>query len=357
MKTTIEKEFPLLQSLTYLNTAASGLLPKSVLDFRRGHDDTFFNEGSRLKLKQDIILAETRESVGRLFNCPPSQVALVPNFSFAYNTLLEGFPQSHKFLLLEGDYPSVNWPVETRNFSARYAKIDLNLEDNIRNAFAEKQPDVFAFSIVQYISGIKIDLKLIDTLKREYPQTMFIADGTQYCGSECYNFENSGIDVLGASCYKWLNAGYGNGIMLFKSEVPYKISPKTTGFNSVFGKYKQQDGSFIGKFEPGHQDTLNYGSLNAAIALVETLGMAEIEQKISEISKMAKNEFINRGLLDHNVVNRNEHSSIFNLKGDETLFQKLNKEDVLCSQRGNGIRVSFNYFNSEKDLERLLSFL
>lgn len=356
MKSIVENEFPLLQSFTYLNTAASGLLPKSVLNFRRAHDDAFFNEGSRLKLQQGTLLAETRESVSRLFNCPAAQVALVPNFSLAFNTFLEGLPKSQSFLLLEGDYPSVNWPVETRGFKTRYASIGANLEDDIKTAFKEKQPDVFAFSIVQYISGIKIDLDVINSLKLEFPNTLFIADATQYAGTETYDFKNSGIDIFAASCYKWLNAGYGNGFMLFKESVPHKVTPKTTGFNSVFGKYKQQDGNFIGKFEPGHQDTLNYGSLNAAILLVEKIGIKTIEQAISEISKTARNKFIERGLLDRHVVERSQHSSIFNLTGDENLFKNLDAQDVLCSQRGDGIRVSFNYFNNEKDVERLLSF-
>lgn len=357
MKNRIEAEFPLTTKCTYLNTAASGLLPASVLAFRQEHDLEFFEQGSKLRLKHSELITLTREAVARLFNGKPSQIALVPSFSMGFNTLLDGVKSSSKFLLLKGDYPSVNWPVKSRNFETRYVDISAEMEDDIAEAFKVEQPDVFAFSIVQYISGIKMDLPFIKKLKKQYPETLFFADGTQYCGTENFNFSDSGIDVLGASPYKWLNAGYGNGFLMFKEQVTNHVFPNTTGFNSITGKHKQQDNNFIGKFEPGHQDTLNYGSLLKAIELVENFGMDTIENTIKELSLKARAMFEERGLLSNDVVNRKEHSSIFNIKGDDALYQKLEQNNIACAQRGDGIRVAFHYYNTEADLEKLLQLV
>jgi len=357
MKNRIEAEFPILKTTTYLNTAASGLLSKSVLDFRKDHDEQFFKYGSKFKDYQSEMLSQTREAVGSFFTCEPNQIALVQNFSLGFNTFLEGLPKKSLFLLLKGDYPSINWPVETRDFKRNYISISANLEQDLITEFKRQQPDVFAFSIVQYISGIKIDLQVINTLKAQYPETLFVADGTQYCGTESFNFKDSGIDVLGASAYKWLNAGYGNGFLLFKDELPNKVFPKTIGFNSSFGKYKQQDNSFLGRFEPGHQDTLNFGSLKVALTVSNQIGVENIERSIKVLSTSAKHQFEKHHLLDEAVIKRNAHSSIFNIKGDDKLYNTLIKNEILCSQRGNGIRVSFNYFNTEEDLEKLMSVI
>ena len=136
-----------------------------------------------------------------------------------------------------------------------------------------------------------------------------------------------------------------------------KVSPKTTGFNSLSGKYKQQEGNFLGRFEPGHQDTLNYGSLGAAIDLINQIGIAAIETRINELTVAARKAFTERGLLEESVVERKEHSSIFNIKGDNALVAHLIDNDILCIARGNGIRVSFHYFNTLDDLDKLLSVL
>ena len=212
---------------------------------------------------------------------------------------------SFKFLLLKGDYPSINWPVEARNFDRCYAQIDERLEENIKEAVLQHSPDVLCLSIVQYISGIKIDLNFLKELKRDHPDLIIIADATQYIGTELFRFRESGIDILSASCYKWMNAGNGNAFTCFKQEIVDRIKPKFTGFNSVQG-FKNDRGSFMGHFEPGHQDLMSFGSLKKAIDLKNDDGMKNIQQHIKSLSSKAKGELEDRNLLSslsfcHNI--------------------------------------------------------
>lgn len=353
----LRKGFPVLEQYTYLNTAASGLLPEKVWEYRQGHDLDFLIKASILKEKQGEILTGVREAVGGFFGCTPNRVALVPNFSYGFNSLLESIDKPKKALLLKDDYPSINWPVESRNFEVVYAKIDENLEANILHQIEAEKPDFFAFSIVQYINGVKLGQTFIKKLKEKFPNLILIADGTQYCGTENFDFDQSGLDVLISSTYKWLNAGYGNAFMLFNEEVQGKISPKHLGFNSLQGKYKAHEDSFIGKFEPGHQDTLNFGSLKAALDLIKEKGTKEIFEQIKILKNAAKSQFVDLGLLEDYTINREDFSPIFNLTGDQKLFNQLRSNNIIASQRGNGIRVSFHYFNTEKELLKLVNVL
>ena len=349
-----KKQFPLLEQYTYLDTAASGLLSGDVLEFRQDHDLDFLIGGSLFREKRDALFLKVREAVGALFDCAANRVPLTPNFSYGFNLLMEGMEVSKKVLLLRKDYPSVNWAVESRGFKTCYADIDEYMEQNIAEAVAVEKPDIFAFSLVQYLNGIKIDPYFLLKLKQENPNLLLFADGTQYCGTEKFDFDASALDVLGASTYKWLNAGYGNAFFLFKEHIQEYIAPSDLRLEELQGKNKPHEGSFIGKFEPGHLDTLNFGSLKVAIDLVNKIGMEEIETTISELAALAKEKLSEKGFLESAVVNRKLHSSIFNIQGDEKLFQKLRSNKILCSRRGDGIRVSFNYFNTEADLDHLL---
>ena len=353
----LRKGFPVLEQYTYLNTAASGLLPEKVWEFRQEHDMDFFLKGSILKEKMGAMLTEVRESVGNLFHCAPNRVALIPNFSYGFNSVLESIDKPKKFLLIKGDYPSVNWPVESRNFETVYAELNADLEKNILAAIEKEKPDYFAFSIVQYISGVKLSVSFLKELKQKFPDLILIADGTQYFGTEAFNFDDTGIDIVLASCYKWMNAGYGNGFMLFNESIQGKLNPKHLGFGSLQGKYKEHEGNFIGKFEPGHYDTLNFGSLKVAIDLVNDIGLDTISSKINELKSKARDRFASADLLPQWILEREDYSSLFNIKGDEQLFKKLRSEDIITSQRGEGIRISLHYFNSDKDLEHLFSVL
>ncbi len=348
-------EFPVVGKYTYLNTAASGLLPKSVADWRREHDTAFLGQASLFRDNHKEHIWEIKREVARFFEAEAKRVALVPNFSFGLNALLEGIPSGKKILLLERDYPSINWPVEYRNFEIQYVAIDEHLEDSVAEAFQKFQPDFFLCSLVQYINGIRIDLEFLKKLKERYPDTLFVGDGTQSFGAWPYSFKNGPFDIVGASTYKWLVSGYGNGFMILGEHVEECISPKSIGFNSADAVYGNKDDiNLIGRLEPGHQDTLNFGSLQKSLQLLSTIGVAFIENRVTQLSTLAKERFSALGWLEPSVTQRSLHSSIFNIKGNATLFMKLKSKGIITSPRGKGLRVSLHFYNSEEDLERLI---
>ena len=354
----IRKHFPPLQSSTYLNTASNGLVPKPVIDWRRQHDIDLLDRKGVFRGPNKALIEQIRSTVAGFFNASVLETALIPNFSIGLNMVLDGIPEGQKVLLLNNDYPSVNWPVETRDFNVCYAFPDENLESNIEAAVAKHRPEIFIFSIVQWLNGIKIDLEFLKQLKRDHPNLLLIADGTQYLGTEDFNFAESTIDVLATSSYKWLTAGYGNGFLMIKEAVRKQIFPKTIGFNSAetFDN-KATDTAYMKHFEPGHLDTLNYGSLEQSLLFFSSFGKDNLYEKIKSLSKKAKSRFSEMGLLKNDTLLRKDHSPIFNLKGDDKLFKKLTGNNIFCIQRGDGIRVGFHYYNSEDDLDELVEVL
>lgn len=351
------KEFPVLKDYTYLNTASSGILSQSLLDWRRTHDVNFLNNGSIFRNEKDKLLLEVKEAVARFFNSKPENTFLVPNFSFAFNTLLDKLPKSHRILLLQDDYPSVNFPVQSRGIVHDYASVDEHLEENILKKIKNFEPTIFAFSIVQYINGIKIDLEFIKKLKKSFPSLLIVADGTQFCGTELFDFEASGIDILISSSYKWMLAGYGNGFIFVKDDV---INGVFSGEEELslpkesFLKDKELP-SF--SFEPGHQDTLAFGSLLQSVRFFEKAGFPLLDERIKKLAAVAKEAFIERGLLDQKVAIRKGHSSIFNLNIQGNIVKKFHDERIVFSERGNGIRVSFHFYNTNNDLQKLLKII
>lgn len=354
----IKKHFPGLQNCTYLNTASNGVVPKPVIEWRRQHDLELMNHASVFRDKHKAHIEQIRGKVAQFFNASAKETALVPNLSFGMNTFLEGLPKGQKILLLKDDYPSINWPVEIRDFNVCYADIDEHLEQNIDAAVSKYKPAIFMFSIVQWLTGIKIDLEFLKELKAKYPDMLMVADGTQYLGTESFNFSESGIDVLGASAYKWLTAGYGNGFFMVKENAKDRIRPQTLGFNSAEKfESKASETLFIRHFEPGHQDTLNYGSLEQSLIFFEEVGKELIYNQIAALSKTARKQFEALGVLLPHTLHRKQHSSIFNIKGDKAIFQKLKNHNIICSPRGGGIRVSFHYYNTKKDLDKIVEVL
>lgn len=351
------EQFPLLSNFTYLNTASSGILSASIVEWRKSHDDDFFQQGSNFRLLQREFLQDVREHVARFFNSKAENTFLVQNLSIGFNTFLDGLSADHRFLLVASDYPSVNYPVESRGFSCAYALADENLEQNILARIEAFKPTVLALSLVQYTNGIKIDLNFLKRLKENYPELLIIGDGTQFCGTTAFNFETSGLDVLMSSGYKWMLSGYGNGFVLLKDHVAPHLYQDRTHHPLPTEPFLKDRTLLSLCFEPGHLDTLNFGTLKQAILYFESLGTDFISNRLESLGEMAKKAFSSRGLLANSVVARAEHSTIFNIPTSNELNQRLQEANILVSPRGDGLRISFHFYNTVEDLEKLLSIL
>jgi selenocysteine lyase/cysteine desulfurase len=352
----LRKEFPVLSNYTYLNTASSGLLYDSLLDFRQEHDLDFLIGGSLFRDHRQVFFTSIRKTIATFFGGSDNNIVLTPNFSLGFNTILNGLDKNKKFLLLDNDYPSINFAVTSKGFDVCYATIDALVEQNIENAIQKYKPDIFAFSLIQYINGIAIDLNFLTILKSKYPNILFIADATQFCGTRVFDFTTSGIDILGCSGYKWLLGGYGNGFMLFKNDILNQITPSSY-IDMVKTNYDSSYTDLQARFECGHLDTFNFGSLQYSLNFLNKIGITTIENHMSKLCDYAKSEFTKLNLLEENVVKRQMHSTIFNLKGDQELQLYLKKHHIITSLRGSGIRVSFHFYNTIEDIEQLLEIV
>ena len=333
------KAFPVLKDHVYLNTAASGLLYDGLVEWRKRHDQEFSKGGSIFRMQQYELLEEVRKTVAVEFGAEDSRVFLTPNFSIGINVIARQFQQK-KVLLLEGDYPSLVQAFELGNFEIVKVPISVNVEEAIEQTVQKETPDILALSLVQYISGLKIDLEFLKKLKAVFPNLAIIADGTQFCGTAPFDFESSGIDILAASGYKWLLGGYGCGFVL--------TTPQ------AHDDFFTQNGSHL--FEPGHVDSLNFGSLKYSLDHLSDIGWTTISERMKTLSMHAKDVFCDLGLIDRDLHDR-EHSTIFNIPGDSQLFEKLSDQKIVCAQRGNGIRFSFHWYNTLDEIDFLKNVL
>lgn len=353
----IQDQFPPLKTSTYLNTPTSCLLAQEVLDWRRAHDEAFHQKGFSFRDDFEDFLNSVKHSLADFFHANSDHTFLIPNFSFGFNTLLQGLSSSERFLLLQEDYPSVNYAVERSGFSCSYVQVGASLEDDILERIKTFKPTVFAFSLVQYISGIKLDFEFIKRLKTQYPEMLLLADGTQFCGTAAFDFNASGLDALASSGYKWMMAGYGNGFLFLNEQIKSRLFNQAKEQPTPSASFLREKSQFSLYFEPGHQDTLVFGTLQHSVNLLAKIGIQTIESTIRDLSVRAKEAFAARDLLSNEVLKRKQHSSIFNLAISEACYQHLQEEGIICVRRGSGVRVGFHFFNTEHDLTKLLQVL
>ena len=340
--------FPISDKYIYFDSARSGGMCQELLNWRKKHDNLFLNKGSQFRLNNDDFIDEVRIGVANFFNSQKNYVFLSNSFSIGFNSLLNILNPNLKFLLIEEDYPSITDQVKFNRFKHDFVEKTFDLEEKIIEKIEIYKPDVLTLSVVHYLNGVYLDLDFFNKIKRKFPKLLIIADGTQFCGTKSFDFSSSDIDVLISSGYKWLFSGYGNGFVLIKKNFIDDFLKNNDRNNTEEFLYRT--------FEPGNLDTLSFGSLLFSINKISDYGIDKIESRIKFLSNYAKKKFIDYDLLDFQVKNRVKHSNIFNLKGNDSLYKKLIKNKIICSRRGSGIRVSFNFYNKEKQIDSLLKF-
>ena len=337
-------KFPALENKIYLDTARSGLMFSELLSWRNKHEIDFLNRGSQFRLNHESLLDQTKLEINKFLGSIDLTTFLVQNFSIGLSLLLKAIKSDRTVLLVEGDYTSIISQVALSGLNHVLVKNNFNVENQILNGIKKHNPDLLIFSIVQHIDGTLIDLDFIKQIKKDYPNILIIADGTQFCGTKYFDFKNSSIDVLISSGYKWMLGGYGNGFISFNK-----------GFlNSHF---KLEKKNFLNFFEPGHHDTLSFGSLLFSLKKISNYGIDKIEKQINSLSIYTLDKLKTKKLLDAKILKRNNHSNIFNIKGDEELYKQLLDNNIICSQRGNGIRISINFYNTKSEIDYFLSFV
>lgn len=349
--------FEIPSNITYLNTAGNGILPKSHHAWRRNWERDFFDLKGDLRDQQSIFIKGIKEEFSSLFGCLVERLFLVPNFSFGYNTLLDGLDKSLRFVLLEEDYPSLNYPVISRGFEHVVLPVSEGLEDDIYQYIKINNADVLALSVVNYITGFQVSLDFIKKLRNDFPDLLILADATQYLGIEPFDFEKSGFDAVGGSGYKWMMAGFGNGYMMLSERLKnclYVDAQQKEKPTVLMWSHKSILDIY---FEPGHQDTLSQGTLGQSVAFFKKVGLANIQSYLKELKEYAYSVFADRNWLLPSIVNREDKSTLINLQIDTAIYPFLLEQGIKCFPRGTGIRIGLHLYNTKEDIDRLVDVI
>jgi selenocysteine lyase/cysteine desulfurase len=350
----IKSYFPITKDITYLDTAARGLLSKQVYETKQEDIDFLYKQTYGYQDEEDLIVKDTKQHLSKIFNVHPFNIGISQNFSVAFNFVLDGLDKNNSVLMLDGDYPSVVLPIKSRKFKYSTLAISHDVEDRIYSFIQQNRPNVFALSLTQFLNGLHIRPSFLAKLKQDFPELLILADATQYLGVEPFDFEKSKIDLLISSTYKWLNAGFGSAVLFMSEVLKTKLSSHVIGANSLIDKTKS-DSKPMGFLEPGHYDLNSIKSLKAALNLhYDIIGITSVYSKIQKLSQMAFEAFCSEHLLEETVVQRKFHSSIFNLNIHQDKFHFFEDENIYLSIRGKGLRLSLHYYNTQEDLERFM---
>jgi cysteine desulfurase/selenocysteine lyase len=368
----VHDEFPHLPGLRYLNHAAVSPWPKRAADAVSRFAQQNVHSGARDYPDWLQIERRLRERLQRLLNAPSSgDIALVKNTSEALSFVAFGLDwrAGEQVLISNEEFPSnrVVWQALSR-FGVEVIQVDLQQGDPEAALLAACGPRtrLLSISAVQYASGLRLDLPRLGQGCQQRG-VLFCVDAIQQLGALPFDVQASQCAFAMADGHKWLLGPEGLGVFYCRSDLREQLKLHEYGWHMLehAGDYQRTDwqpARSARRFECGSPNMLGAMALEASLSLLEEVGMAQVEAALQE-----RVQWLLDGLQKvpgsrlHSPLNPLRRAGIVNFSLDgwqnQDLFERLKQEQVICAQRGAGIRLSPHFYTQAQVIEETLQLL
>jgi selenocysteine lyase/cysteine desulfurase len=367
-------QYPCLGDSVYLNQASLGLLGQPAVAAMHSFLENVARHGNLSMSDSDEINygRALREVAGSLFHNHPSRIAILTCAS----ELLGQFPfllhlkPNATILAVSSDFPAITRPWVRQSYfeKVRVCFVDdlpnCDLTDAIINAIDETT-GVIAVSSVQYATGTLVDVRRL-ARSAQKAGAFLIVDATQAAGAMRVDTSTLEADAVVTSGYKWLG-GHGGVALAAVSESLLKQLPILPGWMGAANPFDfdAKSVSFASDARRFTQSTMSYVSIAGLTVSIEqllSLGEKRIEEHARILAAMLVDGAREYGWEPfHDVRDAAASPHIISLghrrnRARETV-EKLRGQRIICSARGERIRVSLASYNDVSDVEKLVQAL
>ncbi len=358
---------------TYLNSAYLGPMPIRAKEnveriLQRMLDPAFYPHTEWRGMPDQI-----RAQLAGLLGGHADQVSINTSVSEVISHVADGLGLTAKdeILLMEGDYPSMvlPWMVrgERNGFKIKFAPQKDFLEPERLEKSISAKTKLVANTHVMFNTGVRLPSEQIAKMCKSR-DLLYVTDISQSFGGMTVPRELvEHADVIVGVGYKWLLGPYGTGFGYFSKRALEKIArthaswlqnPNSQNSENLLN-YSTEATPGARKFDRGQPASfLICAAFTGALDLIREVGLEKIEKH-------------NAGLVTHFVSHLPKKYEItaptevrsniicINQKGLDSaaLKEKLAKANIDVSVREGSLRMSFHFFNTEQDVDKLLENL
>ncbi len=359
-------EFQLEPHLIYLNHAAVAPWPQRTAQAvaRFAHEN--LTQGAAnypLWLQKE---AQLREQLRDLLNAPSSDdIALLKNTSEALSVVAYGLTwrAGDTIVSTQQEFPSnrIVWEsLQTQGVTLRCADVNVDEPEAALLAQVDENTRLIAVSAVQYANGLRLDLEKIGAFCRQH-DILFCVDAIQQLGALAFDVQAIQADFVMADGHKWMLGAEGLAVFYCAAQQRERLQLKQFGWHMVedylnFDRQDWQVAQGARRFECGSPNMLGIHALSASLSLLLDIGMSSVEQQLrAKVSYLLEQlSQANRvEILSPRQASRSSGIVTFRLQDTDNaaLFKHLQQAQVVCAQRGGGIRFSPHFYTSLNDLD------
>jgi kynureninase len=354
---------------TYLISASLGPISRRSRELVDAYLDAWAEKGAPDHVWFEDIFPRMRalkSSFARLAGCDPDELAITTNISIAIATIASAldFAERPKVVLSELDFPTDGhvWLAHGR----RGVEIEwLRSPDGLTIPLEEydraidERTAVVMVNRVLYRSSAIVDAKEVCRIARERGAISFL-DDYHGIGIVPLDLHDLGCDVYAAGVLKWLCGGPGLAFLYVRRDRIPTLEPAVTGWFGTADPFS---------FDPQHlayhptARRFEHGTPPAPVYFLAQGGLDIVGEVTPERIRARQGELTDRviaradelGLPVRTPRERAARGGVVNVGvGPQAgkICHALLERDVCTDYRGDGLRISPHFFNTEADVDR-----
>jgi kynureninase len=362
-------EFPVLAKRTYLISASLGPLSRRGRASLDDYLDAWAGKGAPDHVWfEDVFprMASLKRSFARLAGCDPNELAITTNISVAIATIASAldFRERNKVVLSELDFPTDGhvWLAQRR----RGVEIEwLRSPDGLTIPLEEYEraiDDRTALVMVNrvlYRSSAIVDATEVCRIARDRGALSFL-DDYHGIGILPLDLHELGCDLYAAGVLKWLCGGPGLAFLFVRRDLIPSLEPAVTGWFATADPF-----SFDTEHLSYHATArrFEHGTPPAPVFFLAQGGLDVIEEVTPERIRARQGELTDHliaradelGLEVRTPRDRESRGGVVNVRVGpqaDAICHALLDRDVCTDSRGDGLRISPHFFNTEPEIDR-----
>ena len=366
-------EFPLDSDLIYLNHAAVAPWPRRTADAVQRFAEENVRRGAAHYPRWMETEARLREQCRALLNAPSvDDIALLKNTSEALSVVAYGldWQAGDNVVISDQEFPSNRIVWESfRDVGVETRSVHLSQGSSPEQALAaamDGRTRLLAISSVQYASGLRLDMEQLGAICREHG-VLFCIDAIQSLGALPLDVQRCGADFVAADGHKWLLGPEGCAVFYIRAEVRDRLQLRQYGWHMVeeyldFSRHDWCMASSARRFESGSPNMLGIHALSASLSLLNDVGTEQVAAGVLANSRYLMERLTALPGIDLLTPQQPErHAGIVTFRHrtitPESLHSRLFAANVVCAQRGGGVRFSPHFYTPRNQLDAALEKL
>jgi len=362
-------EFPVLERKAYLISASLGPVSRRSRRYVDGYLDAWAAKGAPDNVWFENIFPTMRalkQRFAALARCDPGELAITTNVSIALSTIAScvDFTKRRKVIMSELDFPTDGhgWLAQRPRgaevvFLESPDGLTIPLEEYERAI--DDDTAVVMVNRVLYRSSALVDAKEVCRMARLAGAWSFV-DDYHGIGIVPLDLHDLGCDFYTAGVLKWLCGGPGLAFLYARRDLMPVLEPAVTGWFATrepfsFDNQHLEYHPEARRLEHGTPPAPVYPIALGGLEIIGEVGVERIRERQGALTDHVIARADRAGLPVRTPRDRSARGGVVNVGvGPEAgkICHALLERDVCTDFRGDGLRISPHFFNTEADVDR-----